>query len=82
MDGRLRRRIGGILIAGGVLAWVPYFALQLDPSQDVPLLPFLIVHLSGVIPGSLLLGRGLTASLLQRLAAGSRGGAGQNSRSP
>ena len=82
MEGSLRRRIGGLLIAGGVLAWVPYFALRLDPSQGVPVLPFLIAHLAGVIPGSVLLGRGLAASLLQRLAAGSRGGAGQNSLPP
>ncbi len=74
MPASLRKRIGELLIAGGVLAWVPYFALQLDPIREVPFLPFLMAHLGGVIPGAALVGRGRFALLLRRLSAGERRG--------
>ena len=41
------------MIVLGVLMWVPYFALKLSGAQ-VEVLPFLIAHLSGVIPGAIL----------------------------
>lgn len=48
-----RQRIGGVLIAGGVLAWGPYFLLKFA-GAEVEIEPFLAVHLSGVIPGFIL----------------------------
>ena len=48
-----RKRIGEVLIALGVLAWAPYLYLS-GSEREVPSLPFLIWHLSGVIPGALL----------------------------
>lgn len=49
-----RRRIGKILIWIGVLAWVPYMILKYGFGKDVSPFPFLAVHLSGIIPGSIL----------------------------
>jgi hypothetical protein len=48
-----RKRLGTGLIAFGVLAWVPYFILR-EQGVDAPSTPFLIWHLSGVIPGAIL----------------------------
>jgi hypothetical protein len=48
------RRTGRILIAIGVLAWLPYVILKYVAGFDVPVVPFLAVHLSGVVPGSIL----------------------------
>lgn len=77
----LRSRVGELLVVGGVLAWVPYFALQLDPAREVPILPFLVAHLSGVVPGAALLGRGRVSLLLRRLASGvPRGREGNSTR--
>lgn len=50
---RPRKRLGEILIALGVLAWVPYFILT-EQGVDVPSAPFLAWHLLGVIPGAVL----------------------------
>lgn len=48
------QRLGRILILLGVAAWLPYFYLKYIENVEVGMLPFLAVHLSGVIPGSLL----------------------------
>jgi hypothetical protein len=48
-----RKRIGEALIAFGVLAWAPYLYLT-EAGRDVPSLPFLLWHLSGVVPGAVL----------------------------
>ena len=37
----------------GVSMWVPYFALKLS-GAEVSIMPFLALHLSGVIPGVIL----------------------------
>jgi hypothetical protein len=50
-----RARLGRALILLGVLAWVPYAAFRYGLGWDVPLGPFLSLHLAGVIPGSVLL---------------------------
>ena len=49
--GRKRKIASSILIYLGVLAWAPYFYWKYALQQPVELLPFLIVHLSGVLPG-------------------------------
>jgi hypothetical protein len=49
-----KKTLGRILIILGVLMWVPYGILKYALGQDVPVLPFLILHLSGVIPGAIL----------------------------
>ena len=48
-----RQTLGKILIVLGVLMWLPYFALKLS-GAEVSVMPFLILHLLGVIPGALL----------------------------
>ncbi|RME84054.1 MAG: hypothetical protein D6775_06555 [Caldilineae bacterium] len=48
-----QKRIGEILIAVGVLAWAPYFLMKLA-GAEAEMEPFLVVHLSGVIPGFIL----------------------------
>ncbi|HXF74433.1 MAG TPA: hypothetical protein VNO79_17760 [Actinomycetota bacterium] len=48
-----RRRLGEGLIAFGVLAWAPYLYLS-ESGREVSSLPFLVWHLSGVIPGAVL----------------------------
>lgn len=48
-----RKRLGDVLIVVGVLAWVPYFILR-EQGVDAPSTPFLVWHLLGVIPGSIL----------------------------
>jgi hypothetical protein len=52
-DARPRKRLGEVLIALGVLAWLPYFILT-EQDVDVPSWPFLTWHLLGVIPGAIL----------------------------
>jgi hypothetical protein len=47
------RRVGNYLIYAGVSAWIPYFAIEALGNEPL-LLPFLIPHLSGVIPGVIL----------------------------
>lgn len=49
-----RRILGRILIWFGVLAWLPYAWLKYILHADPEMLPFLAVHLAGVIPGVLL----------------------------
>ena len=48
------RRVGRFLILAGVLAWAPYAFLRYLMGVEVPVWPFLGVHLAGVIPGSIL----------------------------
>jgi hypothetical protein len=50
-----RRILGRILIWIGVLAWAPFAWLKFHRHADPEMLPFLAVHLSGVIPGALLI---------------------------
>lgn len=49
-----KKTLGRILIILGVLMWVPYGVLKYGLGQEIPVLPFLILHLSGVIPGAIL----------------------------
>lgn len=59
-----RRRWGRRLILLGIATWVPYFTLRYLAQNDVPLGPFLTLHLMGVIPGALLTrGEGFSAWL-------------------
>lgn len=46
---------GGLLIALGILAWVPYFYLKLFTQSAVEVMNFLPFHLTGVLGGILLL---------------------------
>jgi len=52
-----KKMLGRVLIWMGVLAWMPYFYLKLIAGTQPPLLPFLIVHLIGVLGGGALKGR-------------------------
>ena len=45
---------GLVLIILGVSAWAPYGVLKYGFGQEVNVVPFLSVHLTGVIPGALL----------------------------
>lgn len=49
-DARLRL-LSRILITLGVLAWAPYFYLTRVLNVETEMTPFLIAHLSGVLPG-------------------------------
>lgn len=49
-----RRNLGRILIWFGVLAWIPYAWLKYLHHADPAPLPFLTLHLAGVIPGVVL----------------------------
>lgn len=46
---------GGLLIALGILAWVPYFYLKLFTQSAVEVMNFLPFHLTGVLGGILFL---------------------------
>ncbi|CAG0943095.1 hypothetical protein ANRL1_01203 [Anaerolineae bacterium] len=48
-----RKTIGRVLIILGVSMWVPYLILKLA-GAEVSSLPFLALHLCGVIPGAIL----------------------------
>ncbi len=45
--------LGRILLFLGGVAWIPYFALKWS-GAEVEMLPFLIAHLCGVVPGAIL----------------------------
>jgi hypothetical protein len=62
-----QKRWGRALILLGVSAWVPYFALKYLVHNEVPLGPFLTVHLLGVIPGAILARGEELSALLGRL---------------
>jgi len=49
-----RRQLGRILILLGVACWIPYVLLKHVLGSDVPIGPFLIAHLLGVLSGSVL----------------------------
>lgn len=49
-----RKIIGRILILLGVSMWIPYLTLE-ALGEEVSVMPFLVAHLSGVIPGAILL---------------------------
>jgi hypothetical protein len=50
-----RRRIGRIFLWIGAAAWLPYVLLKYVLGHpDTPMTPYLICHLSGVIPGSII----------------------------
>jgi hypothetical protein len=46
-----QKRIANLLILLGVLAWLPYFYL-LGRGNSPSIFPFLLLHLSGVVPGA------------------------------
>jgi peptidoglycan/LPS O-acetylase OafA/YrhL len=72
-----RKRLGDALIVFGVLAWVPYFILR-EQGVDTASAPFLVWHLLGVIPGSI-----LRYTRVGRAPAGSKpGGAGPGTGYP
>jgi hypothetical protein len=48
-----RKKLGRILILLGVSMWIPYMVLKLS-GAEVTTLPFLVLHLCGVIPGAIL----------------------------
>lgn len=48
-----QKRIGKILLWIGILAWLPYMYLKFAAGQEVPITPYLTVHLTGVL-GSIL----------------------------
>lgn len=54
-----------MLIWLGVGMWVPYFALKLS-GAEISMMPFLALHLCGVIPGSILLRGETVVKMLAR----------------
>ena len=50
MSAKNRRTLGNTLIILGVSAWVPFLVL-LAGGQDVPILPFVAAHLTGLLGG-------------------------------
>lgn len=56
-----REQIGRTLIWLGVLTWVPYTLLTIA-GKSLPILPFLTVHLAGVIGGTKLRRRNISGS--------------------
>jgi hypothetical protein len=53
MSNEKKSRFGSILILAGVLAWLPYLIYHIFIDSVTPV-PFLAVHLAGVIGGSVL----------------------------
>ena len=51
-----RQEIGTIIIYLGVFVWVPYFFLLIS-GKDVPIIPYLVLHLLGIFGGSKLRGK-------------------------
>ncbi|MBI2847091.1 MAG: hypothetical protein HYX82_04330 [Chloroflexi bacterium] len=62
-----KETLGTWLIFVGVLAWVPYAILKWMMGLHPPVLPFLAVHLSGVIPGFILKRYTLLAGIMRKL---------------
>jgi hypothetical protein len=50
----LQIKISNLLIGIGIATWVPYLPIKNLLNPDLPILPFLIVHLSGIIGGILM----------------------------
>ena len=62
-----RKIVGRVLIFLGISMWIPYLVLEVL-GTEVSVTPFLAAHLSGVIPGAILLrGETLVRWLARRL---------------
>ena len=61
------RKLGAVLIVLGVLAWVPYAILKYALDVDVSVVPFLVWHLLGVVPGSKLFGGSIVMQVVRTL---------------
>lgn len=59
--------IGSILIFLGAMVWPVYGILEYLTPHELGVAPFLGLHLSLVIPGALLGGRGIIRRILSRL---------------
>ncbi len=68
------RTAGKVLIWIGVLAWIPYVVLKYLAGMHLSVVPFLAVHLLGVIPGSVLSRLGGRRPPPAAVEEGSRGG--------
>ena len=55
-----------ILIVQGVLAWLPLVYLKYMVHEEVSVMPFLIWHLLGVVPGAWLAGRGFIVGRIKK----------------
>lgn len=64
------KQLPTILIVQGVLAWAPFIYLKYMAHEEVNVMPFLIWHLMGVIPGAWLGGRGFFVSRIKRAIKG------------
>ncbi len=53
-DVSLQIRVSNILIGIGIAAWVPYLLIKNLLIPELAILPFLIVHLIGIIGGILM----------------------------
>lgn len=49
-----KRTYSTFLIAAGVAAWIPYAVGKYLLGYQLPIMPFLFAHLSGVLPGGYL----------------------------
>jgi ABC-type nitrate/sulfonate/bicarbonate transport system permease component len=63
-------RVHTILITIGILAWVPYAILAYGMGQQVSRVPFLVVHLCGVVPALILRIIGYVRARARKDAAG------------
>ncbi len=50
----LQKKISNLLIGIGIAIWLPYLLVKNLLNPDLVILPFLIVHLSGIIGGTLI----------------------------
>jgi hypothetical protein len=66
----IRTHLAAILIVQGVMAWVPFAYLRYVVQDDVSVMPFLIWHLMGVIPGAWIAGRGIITGRIKRALKG------------
>lgn len=62
----VRKRAGSLLILFGIIAWAPYFFVTEVSGTEISSFPFLIWHLSGVVPGALLRYTGIGSRWLPR----------------
>lgn len=70
MSQLIRKHLPTILIVQGVLAWVPFAYLKYMLHQEVSVMPFLMWHLMGVIPGAWMTGHGLITGRIKRALKG------------
>jgi len=66
----IRAHLHAILIVQGVLAWAPFVYLKYMVHENVSVMPFLIWHLMGVIPGAWMTRRGLITGRIKRAMKG------------